>query len=117
MSKPTERILPELIQDFFTQRLQTQQHVSVNTLASYRDTIRLLLLFVEGKTGCSPSQQRLAHWDAPQILAFLDYLEQERQCQVRSRNARLAGLRPSCAIPPSKNPWPWPWLIACWPSR
>jgi site-specific recombinase XerD len=53
-----------LVQNFFCQRLQAQQQVSPHTLASYRDTLR-----------------------------FLDHLEQERGCQTRTRNVRLAALR------------------------
>ena len=34
--------LPELIQSFFSQRLQVQRQVSPATIASYRDTLRLL---------------------------------------------------------------------------
>jgi site-specific recombinase XerC len=64
-----------LVQDFFCQRLQAQQQVSPHTLASYRDTLRLLLAFVEQKTGRSPSQQSLWDWNGQTILGFLDHLE------------------------------------------
>jgi site-specific recombinase XerD len=40
-----------------------------------------------------PAQILLADLDAPRILRFLDYLEQERRNSVRSRNNRLAALR------------------------
>jgi site-specific recombinase XerD len=95
MPKPKELPdrLPELLQKFFCQRLQSQQAVSPHTLVSYRDTFRLLLAFVEGKTGRAPSQQRLRDWDAAQIVRFLDYLEKERGCQARTRNSRLAAIR------------------------
>ena len=35
--------LPALLQSFFTTRLMTQRKVSPHTIASYRDTFRLLL--------------------------------------------------------------------------
>jgi site-specific recombinase XerD len=85
--------LPELLQSFFCQRLQSQQAVSAHTLASYRDTFRLLLKFIEQKTGRPPSQQRLNDWNASQMAQFLDYLEKERGCGVRTRNSRLAAIR------------------------
>ena len=93
MSKDLSPSLGQLLQSFFCQRLLAQQHASTHTVASYRDTVRLLLAFVQEQRGRSPSQQSLADWNAPTILAFLDYLEQKRGCQVRTRNARLAGLR------------------------
>lgn len=92
MSKPAPALAP-LVQDFFCQRLQAQQQVSLHTVASYRDTLRLLLAFVEQKTGRSPAQQTLGDWDGPTILSFLDYLEKVRGCLARTRNVRLAALR------------------------
>lgn len=85
--------LDRLLQAFFWQRLQAQQQVSAHTLASYRDSLRLLLHFVHRQTGRPPSQQRLADWNAPTILRFLEHLETERGCQIRTRNVRLAALR------------------------
>jgi integrase/recombinase XerD len=93
MNKPASPPLAPFIADFFSQRLQGQQRVSPNTLGSYRDTLRLLLCFVEAQAGPAPSQQRLADWDAPVILRFLDHLEKERGCQARTRNVRLAAVR------------------------
>jgi site-specific recombinase XerD len=93
MSKNASPRVSDLVQNFFCQRLQAQQQASPHTVASYRDTIRLLLSFVEQKTGCAPSQQTLQNWDAPLILRFLDHVEQNRHCQPRTRNARLAAVR------------------------
>ena len=93
MSKPVGPPLGLLVQNFFCQRLQAQQQVSPHTLASYRDTLRLLLAFVGQKTGRTPSQQTLWDWNGQTILSFLDHLEKERGCQARTRNVRLAGLR------------------------
>jgi len=93
MSKAAAQTFSELLQNFFCQRLQMQKRVSGHTLASYRDTFRLGLQFMEKKTGRTASQQRLEDWDAPQVLAFLDYLEKERGCQPRTRNSRLAAIR------------------------
>ena len=93
MNKPSLPPLSPLVQNFFCQRLQAQQQVSPHTLASYRDTLRLLLAFVERQSGHSPSQQTLGDWNGPTILRFLDHLEKERGCQARTRNVRLAALR------------------------
>ena len=37
---------PALLERFFTQRLMAQRQVNPHTIASYRDTFRLLLQFV-----------------------------------------------------------------------
>ena len=93
MSKAVVKTLQELVQTFFCQRLQNQQRVSGHTVASYRDTFRLAFEFIQKQTGRSPSQQSLADWESPTILSFLDYLEKERGCEPRTRNARLAAIR------------------------
>jgi integrase/recombinase XerD len=85
--------LAELLQRFFCQRLQSQQGASGHTLASYRDTFRLLLKYIAQETGREPSQQRLLDWSASRLLQFLEYLEKERACGVRTRNSRLAAIR------------------------
>ena len=93
MSKAVVKTLQELVQTFFCQRLQNQQRVSGHTVASYRDTFRLAFEFIQKQTRRGPSQQSLADWEAPAILSFLDYLEKERGCEPRTRNARLAAIR------------------------
>jgi site-specific recombinase XerD len=94
MSKQLTAIaLGTLLQDYFYQRLVQQRQVSPQTVASYRDTFRLLLRFAEHKL-CKPiTQITLTDFDATLVLAFLDYLEIERKNSIRSRNARLAAVR------------------------
>ena len=93
MSKSFNPPLYQLVQNFFWQRLQAQQQVSPHTVASYRDTFRLLLAFVQEQTRHAPGQQTIFDWNAPTILRFLDYVEKDRGCQARTRNVRLAALR------------------------
>lgn len=78
---------------FFTERLIRQRQASPNTIAAYRDTLRLLLCFAAKQTGRQPSELEICDLDAPLIGAFLDYLEAERGNGVRTRNARLAAIR------------------------
>ena len=84
--------LAPTLQAFFTDRLIRQRHASVNTIAAYRDTLRLLLGYATTRTGHRPSQLDLADLDAPLIAGFLDHLEHERGNSVRTRNARLAAI-------------------------
>ena len=67
------------------QRLQAQRNVSSQTIASYRDTFRLLLLFTQQELLRAPHQQSLEDWTAPLILRFLDHLEKKRGNTVRTR--------------------------------
>jgi len=84
--------LAPTMQGFFTERMLTQRRASPNTVASYRDTFRLLLGFAQQRTGKTPSRLALEDLDAVLIGAFLDHLEVERHNSVRTRNNRLAAV-------------------------
>jgi site-specific recombinase XerD len=81
------------LQAFFTDRLIRQRQASPHTLAAYRDTLRLLLVFASARQGTEPSKLDIDDLDAPLVAAFLDYLERQRENGVRTRNARLAAIR------------------------
>lgn len=84
---------PTLLQHFFVDHLHQQRAVSTNTIAAYRDTFKLLLLYAEKAIGKSPTGLSLRDLDATLILGFLDHLERNRGNSVRSRNARLSAIR------------------------
>lgn len=90
MNAPT---LPALLERFFTDRLIRQRHVSPNTVASYRDTFRLLLVFIQKHLGKAPSSLNLKDIDAPLVGAFLEDLEAHRSISARTRNLRLTAIR------------------------
>ena len=69
--------LAPTMQSFFTERLLGQLQASPNTVASYRDTLRLLLSFAQRRTGKPPSKLQLEDLDAVLIGAFLEHLEVE----------------------------------------
>ena len=50
---------PALLESFFTQRLINQRQASPHTIASYRDTFRLLLQFAQQRLHREPSQLRV----------------------------------------------------------
>lgn len=82
-----------LIERYFTDRLMRHRNVSANTIASYRDTFRLLFTFGQARLGKSPSVLVLDDLDAPFISAFLADLETKRGASVRTRNSRLTAIR------------------------
>jgi integrase/recombinase XerD len=85
--------LAPTLQAFFTDRLMRQRHASPQTVAAYRDALKLLLAFAQQRTGRQPSELDLADLDAELVGEFLDHLERERGNSPRTRNARLAALR------------------------
>lgn len=82
-----------LLERYFTDRLMRQRHVSANTIASYRDTFRLLFSFAQTRLRKPPSALSLSDLDAPFIGAFLADLEAKRRVTVRTRNLRLTAIR------------------------
>ena len=88
----TSANLSRLLESFFTERLMRQRQASPHTIASYRDTFRLLLEYVQLRLKKSPSALALADLDAPLISAFLDHLEKKRGISARTRNIRLAAI-------------------------
>jgi integrase/recombinase XerD len=84
---------PVALESYFTQRLIHQRQASPHTIASYRDTFRLLLQFAQQRLHREPSQLRFEDLDAPLIGAFLDHVEKERSNVSRSRNLRLTAIR------------------------
>jgi site-specific recombinase XerD len=81
------------LQAFFTERLARQRGASPRTIASYRDTLRLLLTFARDRTGKQPAALDWDDLDATMISAFLDHLEASRGNGPRTRNLRLTAIR------------------------
>jgi site-specific recombinase XerD len=85
--------LPIYLQRFFSERLATQLHASPNTVASYRDTFRLLLKYAADRLKRQPTQLQVADLDAELIGDFLTFIETRRGNGARSRNTRLSAIR------------------------
>ncbi len=81
------------LQAFFTDRLLRQLQASPQTVASYRDTLRLLLIFVQEQKGTPASSLQWDDLDETTIQAFLEYLGSERSNSARTRNLRLCAIR------------------------
>ena len=79
------------LQGFFTDYLPQQRALSPHTLQSYRDSLKLLLLFAAGKKG-DPSQLSVEHLSVERITAFLQSLETGRHNKVSTRNVRLSAI-------------------------
>ena len=85
-------IFSGLLESFFTDRLLGQRNASPHTIASYRDTFRLLLAFAQDRLRKPPTTVALEDLEAPFIGRFLDQLETGRGNTPRSRNIRLAAI-------------------------
>ncbi len=84
--------LAPTLQAFFTQRLVAERNASPRTVAAYRDTWRLLVVFASTITSRPPNRLDFDDLDAPLVADFLDHLENDRHNSIRTRNARLAAI-------------------------
>lgn len=84
---------PFLLQAFFLQWLGQQRNCSANTVRSYRDTWRLFLRFIAKRKERLVAKLSLPDLTAAEVLAFLQYIEDERKDSIGTRNCRLAALR------------------------
>ncbi|MDR2986426.1 MAG: site-specific integrase [Nocardiopsaceae bacterium] len=85
-------LIASTMQAFFSDRLITERNCSPETVASYRDTMRLLLAYAQEQTGKPPFQLDFDDLDAPLISSFLTHLEADRHNSTRTRNNRLAAI-------------------------
>jgi integrase/recombinase XerD len=93
MKAQNASLIGPLIQSFFTQHLLINKRVSPQTVASYRDTLKLFLQYLKEQTGKEPVVMRVSDLDVPAVLSFLDHLEHARHNSPQSRNVRLAAIR------------------------
>jgi site-specific recombinase XerD len=84
--------LAPLLEKFFIQRLMQQRRSSTHTIASYRDTFKMLLHFARDSLHKSPSSLLLQDINVQLIVAFLNDLEMTRGNSARTRNLRLTAV-------------------------
>jgi site-specific recombinase XerD len=88
----THATLSELLQAYFTDRLMRQRNASPNTVASHRDTFRLLLGFAQRVLRQPPTTLAIEDLTPAFLGRFLEHLERDRGNTPRSRNVRLAAI-------------------------
>ena len=93
MTHPTPTLVGPLLQLFFADHPIGQRRLSPQTVASYRDTFRLLLQFVHRDTGIEPASLPLSALGAERVLSFLEGLEKDHRNTIASRNLRLTAIR------------------------
>src|SRR5258708_12741785 len=100
--------LAPAVESFFTGYLIAQRGASPHTIASYRDTLRLLFTWIREQSGTRPSDLDFTDLDAATVSRFLAMLEDERHTTGRPRSHRLPPLHPPPPHPPPAHPHPPP---------
>ena len=78
---------------FLSEHLPRDRGASPHTIASYSATFRLLAVFAARRHAVRPCQLQVGQLDTATLLAFLAYLEADRNNGVRTRNARLSAIK------------------------
>lgn len=71
-------LLAPLLESYFRRRLTKQRNATPATVASYRDALRMLILFAAARLRKKPAALALEELDRDLVLAFLDELEEKR---------------------------------------
>src|SRR5438477_11353525 len=84
--------LAVFLRRFLTAHLAGLRGCSPNTVASYRDTFKLLIAFFRDDRSIPPEKLTLDHIDTAAITAFLNWLQNSRHNSATTRNQRLAAI-------------------------
>jgi integrase/recombinase XerD len=101
---PTAELAGRWLSKFFTDHLAGERAASPRTVASYRDAMKLLLIWFRDTQAIPPQKLRLADIDRPRVLGFLDWLQAERGCSAATRNQRLAVIKSFCRYTAVEQP-------------
>ena len=80
------------LSSFLRDHLLRERQASLHTCESYATSFQLLVCFIAQKLKIKPFQIEVEHLDVPVILAFLEYLENDRGNSAKTRNSRLAAI-------------------------
>jgi integrase/recombinase XerD len=81
-----------VITKYFSEYLPGQRNVSSNTIRSYRDTFKQLIIFLKEAYGLKPERITFSSITAEQIKGYLGWIEKERKVSISTRNQRLAAI-------------------------
>jgi integrase/recombinase XerD len=84
--------LGPVLHSFFLDHLITVKGLRPSSVRSYRDTIRLLLLFLAADKRSKITRLTVGDLTFERIVGFLRHLEQDRGNHIRTRNQRLAAI-------------------------
>ena len=81
-----------VIHSYFENFLKTQKGLRPSSMKSYRDVLKLFLIFVTKDVHRKITRLSIEDFTADRVVHFLKYLENERGNHVRTRNHRLSVL-------------------------
>ena len=81
-----------LVSEFLTEYLPMQRNYSKNTVLSYRDALKLFVVFITDAKGIRLTDFTMKRFDRSLIVEFLEWLR-NRGASVATSNQRLAAIK------------------------
>lgn len=92
------------IRRFLQGYLTDVRNLSVNTVKSYRDAIRMLITHVSKKNNIVEDSILLSDLSPKAILSMLNDVEKKRGCSIKTRNLRLSAFVALAKFVATKSP-------------
>ena len=108
---PDPALLGPWIRRFLLEHVVAERNLARNTQTSYRDTLRLLLPFLQSVTGAAIDSLAVEALTPSIVRRFLAHLEQARGCGGATRNLRLGALHSLAKFIGSRSPEHLAWAI------
>src|SRR5580698_8480497 len=96
--------LSSWIRRFLMEYLVGERNLARNTQQSYRDAVRLLVVFTAANAHKKVDELLIPDIDAELLRAFLRHIEEKRKCSVPAANKRLPAINPLPASMPKASP-------------
>jgi integrase/recombinase XerD len=101
---PKPALLGPWVKRFLLDHLIAERNLSRNTQKSYRDALTLLLPYASAQNKKPVDQLEVFHLSGDVLRRFLDHLEQNRRCSIRTRNQRLAAVHAMARFIAERSP-------------
>lgn len=100
------------VKRFLLEYLAGERNFTRNTQQSYRDALRLLIIFTAGHLHKKPDQLLVEDICADLLRKFMRHVEEVRKCSVSTRNQRLAAIHSLATFIGERCPEHLPWCAA-----
>lgn len=87
MKKPD---FAQYLSNYLIDYLPNQLGASINTIKSYRDSFKILLIYSKDELKIMPDKLILDMFTHSLVTNYLFWLEEKRGCSISTRNHRLA---------------------------
>ena len=100
ITKPTD--FSKNITNFLGDYLPFQRNFSKNTIYSYRDTIKLFLIYIKDELNYEIEKFNMKNFNKELIISFLKYIRKD--CSISTANQRLAAIKSFSKFCQIENP-------------